>query len=231
MIFKGVLATLALGCLVSCGGDGTGFDIQDDSGPDGGVSDADSDSDGDSDSDADTDSEQQPGEAGDSCWNDFFSITHPNAGLPDCSDDFQCIGNSEEAWCTTPCAITGEIHPADSPLDGWCCGELTSPCDPARFWLPESMQRRCIPRTAGLAGACENPEQWTGEEARCAPLCQGTELVHGTICAASSEGAFCTYPCDPLNEDADCVLQPEFADGCCGELLGSHFCLIAPLCP
>ncbi|MCP4676846.1 MAG: hypothetical protein GY854_15295 [Deltaproteobacteria bacterium] len=181
------------------------------------------------DSGKDTDKEELA-YAGQPCWKEgAFPKTHPNFGLPDCEEDLKCIGNSDGAWCTTNCAITGAISEA-SPFEGWCCGELSSPCAPKRYWLRSEMSFNCIPRTAGLAQTCINSTEWTGENERCAPVCVEEQQIHKTQCAQYDGGGFCTFQCDPVNGDADCVLEPAFEGGCCGEAMGGFWCLVAERC-
>ncbi len=168
--------------------------------------------------------------AGMPCWREgAFPKTHPNFGLPDCEENLNCIGTLDGAWCTTSCATTGTTSEA-FPFQGWCCGELSNPCVPQRYWLPSSMSFNCIPRSAGLAQPCSSVTEWTGDNERCAPVCNGEEQIHKTQCAQYDEGGFCTYQCDPVNGDADCVLEPAFEGGCCGEAMGGFWCLVAEHC-
>lgn len=173
---------------------------------------------------------QEPGTAGDACWTEILHTWHPNYGLPDCGPGLNCIGNDEEAWCTKKCSLTGATNDEDAEFMGWCCGELTEPCDPQRYWLPLTMSFYCIPLTAGLANECDMATEWTGENERCAPVCDGPEVVHKTSCAQYADGTFCTFQCDISNGDADCAIYPAFEDGCCGEIMGGTWCLIPELC-
>ena len=92
------------------------------------------------------------------------------------------------------------------------------------------MSYSCIPRVLGLAQTCTLDTEYTGTEERCAPVCDGTETVHETVCAQTEEGNFCTFQCDPGNNGVDCLLQPAFADGCCGVVSSNYWCLIPALC-
>jgi hypothetical protein len=172
----------------------------------------------------------EPATAGEPCWTEVLHTWHPNYGLPDCSPGLNCIGNDEEAWCTKKCSLTGAVNNEDPEFNGWCCGELTEPCDPQRYWLPQSMSFYCIPLTAELAKECDMDTEWTGENERCAPICDGLDVVHKTSCAQYNEGTFCTFQCDINNGDADCAIYPAFQDGCCGQIMGGNWCLIPELC-
>ena len=167
---------------------------------------------------------------GEACWTEILHTWHPNYGLPDCAPGFNCIGDEVEAWCSSKCTLTGDSNEEDTPLNGWCCGELTEPCDPQRYWLPETMSYYCIPLTAPLAQECDMDVEWTGENERCAPVCDGPDVLHKTSCAPYDDGTFCTFQCDPVNGDADCAIYPQFQDGCCGEIMGGNWCLIPDLC-
>lgn len=199
-----------------------------------GDTDADADTDTDSDSDSDTDTgSHPPGEGGDPCWNEFFSNTHPNHinGYVDCAAPFKCIGNSTEAWCTLECTITGDINAADPGLEDWCCGELVNPCDPAHYWLPESMEWNCIPRTGEPGESCDTVTEWLGDNNRCAPICDGDSLVRETACAPNGTENFCTFQCDVLDGAGWCSFEdPAFTNGCCGEIMSGTWCLPEDLC-
>ena len=174
--------------------------------------------------------EPEPGSLGEACWIEIFKKWHPNYGLSDCSSGLRCIGDNDEAWCTKKCHVTGALNEEDSEIEDWCCGDLAQPCDPQKYWLPSSMSFACIPRTALLAESCDVDPTWTGANRRCAPRCNGTSLIQETQCAQADEGAFCTFQCDPVNGDATCLLEPAFEGGCCGEIMGGHWCLIPALC-
>jgi hypothetical protein len=194
--------------------------------------DVDTDTDTDTDTDADTDTDTDgEGGLGDPCWNEYFPDDHPNAGMDDCIMALDCIGTAEEAWCTTECSLTGEYNTTDEEIDGWCCGEMSNPCNPIRYWMPETMDWRCIPRTAQPAAACDIELDWLGTNQRCAPICNGPDLVHETFCAEHGEDNFCTFQCDPIDGDGWCAFEaPSFAGGCCDEFLSTNFCLIPELC-
>lgn len=172
-----------------------------------------------------------PGIAGEPCWNpDIFSNSHPNAGLPNCEKGLKCIGDEDEAWCTEKCSLTGEYHSAGGGLEGWCCGELTNPCAPGRFWLPDTMSFHCIPRKAQLDEPCSTDSTWTGQELfRCAPLCDGAELLHHTVCIQDGGQTFCTFPCSASNED-ECLGEAPFQDGCCGKIGQGFWCMSSDRC-
>ncbi len=175
----------------------------------------------------------EPSELGQPCWNeDVFETWHPNNGLSDCIEGLRCIGNDSESWCTKTCTATGAFNEDDPEIEGWCCGEITNPCAPQRYWLADSMSYFCIPRTAELAEQCDNDSEWTGENRLCAPVCSEEVEVFKTKCAPYEQNAaFCTFQCDPVNGDADCLIEPAFEGGCCGEIMGGHWCLIPELCP
>lgn len=202
-------------------GDGGGQEI------DGGDSDSDSDTVTDTDSKDTDDTDLPPAELGDPCWKEILGKLHPNYGLSNCVTGLQCIYNENEAWCSKRCAMTGDINSADPEISGWCCGELSVPCKPELYWLPESMDFSCIPRTAGLAEACDLDTHWNGDNRRCKPICDGTELKQETMCAQHDNGSFCTFQCEQTSE---CLLEPAFEDGCCGEIMTGKWCLISDLC-
>ncbi len=186
-----------------------------------------------SDSDSGTDKKEPEnlGSAGEACWRDIFEQWHPNYGLPDCGSGLACIGNSEQALCSERCDETGAINHENPSLDNWCCGELADPCDPQRFWLPQSMSAYCIPRDAGLAEPCDMSKEWTGTQVRCEPVCKSKATVLHTQCVAPTPNELlCSIQCDPLNADADCLIEPAFAGGCCREMMGGHWCLPAASC-
>ncbi len=225
--------TLSLGCLgmVSCGSN-TGSPNIDDAGPD---LDADTDADTDTDADADTDSNSDTdtdptGQLGEPCWNDHYADDHPNAGYPDCVQGYSCIGDSEGAWCTETCPMTGDIN-ADDPLKDWCCGEMSNPCDPVRFWLPESLSWMCVPRSASLADPCENGDSWPSEALRCAPRCDGTTLVSETMCVEYDGENYCSFQCDPVSGSPCGFMESEFDGGCCEYYMGANWCTPQELCP
>jgi hypothetical protein len=151
--------------------------------------------------------------------------------MADCAMGLDCIGSAEEAWCTVECPFTGEYNTADAELAGWCCAEMSNPCDPIRYWLPPTMDWRCIPRTAAPAAPCDTSLEWTGDNQRCAPICNGPDLVHETFCAEYGDDNFCTFQCDPIEGDGWCEFEaPTFAGGCCDVYLSTYFCLIPELC-
>lgn len=173
-------------------------------------------SDSDSDNDSVSEVEPIPGEIGDPCWIPPFSSTHPNAGLPDCAADLHCIGDSDEAWCTQICTATGSV--SDSPeISGWCCGEVGSACSPTLYFMPPSMSVNCAPRILALGVVCQ-----ASGDLRCAPLCNGTEIIQNAVCVQVAGGGFCSYDCA---ENGDCVDQPAFSDGCCGAAMGNNYCM------
>lgn len=214
------------------GGDG-GTDSDTDS--DTGIVDADTDSDTDTDApdggDTDT-SEAGPGEP---CWKDSFGPTHPNAGLPDCVTGYVCVGDATGAWCSEPCDVTGDIDSSDGPFGGWCCAEFSDPCDPYLFWMPAELSEMCVPRSALPTGACTNGGTWPSGAERCAPVCDGEDLLSETVRQAiDEENRFCTFVCDPLGEPCESMYVGEIGDvfsgGCC-ELWGvSYLCTPAGLC-
>ena len=157
------------------------------------------------------------GQLGERCWIPVLSSGHPNAGLPDCRDGLRCIGDSDEAWCTLLCSETGELSSV-SEISGWCCGEIGSPCDPTRYFMPTSMSANCAPRVLDLGEPCE-----ASGDARCAPVCEGTEILVNSLCVQVQGGGFCSYPC---TQDGDCTAQPAFGDGCCSPAMGNQYCMM-----
>lgn len=184
----------------------------------------------DSDFGTETEEAENPRTAGQACWKEIFGHWHPNYGLPDCEKGLTCIGNSDEAWCSERCEETGAINDKTQGLEGWCCGELADPCDPQRFWLPTSMNAYCIPRTAGLGEPCHISKEWTGTQVRCEPVCRSGTTIHTQCVSSGADELFCSIQCDPLNMDADCLIEPAFSDGCCREMMGGHWCLPAGAC-
>jgi hypothetical protein len=161
-----------------------------------------------------------PGTLGEACWNkDKLPSGHPNWGMPDCADEFTCMGNQDEAWCTEKCTATGSIS-TDPAIEGWCCGEVTGACNPSRYWLPPSMvTTQCASREIPLGEPCSLA---SGAD-QCKPICSGTEELFRVTCAATSlESGFCTHSCET---HADCLDDEPFANGCCGEIMGSTNCL------
>jgi hypothetical protein len=203
---------------------------------DAGGTDADTDADSDTDTDApdaapdggDTDTEPT-GQLGEPCWNDHYPTTHPNHGFPDCIQGYSCIGDTEGAWCSEVCPMTGDIA-SGGALDGWCCGEMSNPCDPVRFWLPSPMSAMCIPRSAQLADPCENGDSWPGTALRCAPRCDGDTLISETMCVEYGGENFCSFQCDPSGTPCG-FLESVFTDGCCEYYMGADWCTPGDLCP
>ena len=168
-------------------------------------------------SDSGSESEATPGELGDPCWKAVFGSSHPNAGLPDCADSLICVGDSDEAWCSSTCAATGAVS-SEPPIEGWCCGEIGSACNPSRYYLPESMASNCVPRVLSLGDACTN-----GGDQRCASVCDGTTTVETVVCTQTQGGGFCSFGC---TDDSECAPYSAFAAGCCGSAMGSSYCLV-----
>lgn len=171
----------------------------------------------DSETESISDEEILPGDIGDPCWIPPFSAGHPNAGLQDCREELHCIGDSDEAWCTVECAETGTVS-ASAEIAGWCCGEVGSACAPTRYYMPATMALNCVPRVLELGDPCQ-----TSGDARCAPLCMGTETIENTVCVQVQGGGFCSFDC---TEDADCVDSPAFSTGCCGTAMGNSYCMV-----
>jgi len=203
-----------------------------DSGPD-------TDTDSDSDSDSDTqdaapdsgDTDTTPtGQLGEPCWNDHFEESHPNYGYPDCVAGAVCIGDADGAWCTETCSMTGDIE-TSGPLADWCCGEMSNPCDPVRFWLPEPLSRMCIPRSADLASPCENGETWPSTALHCAPRCDGTTLVSETMCVEYEGDSYCSFQCDPETDPPCGFMEAQFEGGCCEYYMGADWCTPEAHCP
>lgn len=189
-----------------------------------------SDSESASGSQTEIDTNPPPAQAGEACYTAIWPATHPNFGLADCDENLKCIGNDSVAFCSEPCALEGETNQSAGGFKGWCCGSPFDPCADEHYWLPLEMASFCIPRTAKLAEACDRSSVWTGDERRCAPICQDQGDVI-TVCAEPVAGTrLCTVACDILNGDADCILRPQFLGGCCGEAMGGYFCLTAELC-
>ena len=225
------LAVLFIGCFGSGSGSSSSADAGDggDEEIDGGDTDTGSDTGQDTDTSDTEDTDLPPGELGDPCWKEILGTFHPNHGLPNCAKGLNCMYNENESWCSEECSLTGEINISDSKINGWCCGELSNPCSPELYWLPPSMDFSCIPRTARLGESCDQETNWTGDNRRCKPMCDGTELKKETTCAPYDGGTFCTFQCETTDE---CLFEPTaaFADGCCGEIMTGKWCLIPALC-
>ena len=158
------------------------------------------------------------GALGDPCWIEVLKAWHPNAGLPGCAEDLHCVGDNDEAWCTVSCDETGSI--SDNPLiSGWCCGEVGSACAPTRYYMPETMSLNCAPRTVDLGDSCQ-----ASGNVRCAPLCNGGEIVENVVCVQVQGGGFCSYDCETA---ADCEAGAVFSNGCCAAAMGNTYCMPA----
>ena len=155
------------------------------------------------------------GRLGERCWIEEFPSGHPNLGLEDCESALSCIGDKDDGWCSTTCAVTGTLSD-EEVIDGWCCGELGSECSPSRFWMPKSMNAACAPRDIPLGEPCE-----PSGESRCKPQCKGDEITFNVACASTPEGQFCSHRCD---DHLDCIENPVFAEGCCASIMGARYC-------
>ena len=165
----------------------------------------------------DTDSEASLGAIGVPCWKAVFGSSHPNADLPDCAYPSVCVGDNDEAWCTEVCKQTGTIS-ANPSIEGWCCGEVGSACNSSRYFMPKSMASNCVPRVLALGAACTND----GDK-RCASVCDGKETIESVVCTQTESGGFCSFGCTDNSECADYAV---FESGCCGSIMGSHYCLM-----
>jgi hypothetical protein len=168
------------------------------------------------DSDSSSDSDVPLGSLGDPCWIPVLPKNHPNEGLRDCEANLSCVGDNDEAWCTTVCTKTGSTSTLPD-IEGWCCGEVGSVCDATQYFMPETMSSNCAPRVLALGESCES-----AGDLRCAPVCDGTKIVRTAVCTQTADAGFCSYPCE---DDGDCKEASAFENGCCGSAMGGSYCM------
>jgi hypothetical protein len=223
----------------ACGGDDDGFSAAD-AGHDAGTVDTETESETESESATESesetvdtsDTESQLAGPGEPCWKESYGDEHPNAGLPDCQTGYVCVGDATCAYCSETCDETGAVDETGGPFDGWCCGEMSNPCDPIRFWFPSELSALCVPRTAALGEECVESGTFPSADVRCAPLCSdtdSTQLEKETICEAGASRSFCTIPC-LSDTDVMCAVYDEFADGCCAHYGVTYECTPSDLC-